>query len=80
MKKYKIELTSDNINQIIDLMHDGITLPTSVNFLPEESISLEQPKGSKTRKDLGLDLIEKFEMALGKTEYYKDKWKRLESV
>ena len=76
MKKYKIELTPNNIKQIIDLMHDGVTLHTSVSSLPEEAISLEKPKGRKTRRDLGLDLIERVEMALGKTDYYKDKWGR----
>ena len=75
MKKYKIELTPNDIKQIIDLMHDGVTLHTSVRFLPEESISLEEPKGRKTRGDLGLDLIDKVQMALGKTSYYKDKRK-----
>ena len=75
-KKYEIELTFNDIKQIIDLMHDGVTLHSSVNNLPEESICLEEPKGRKTRVYLGLELIEKVEMALGKTEYYKDKWSK----
>jgi len=76
MKKYEIKLTFNDIKQIIDLMHDGVTLHSSVNNLPEESICLEEPKGRRSRVDLGLELIEKVGMALGKTEYYKDKWSR----
>ena len=55
MKKYKIEFTGKHLDEIKNLLHDGVTLSTILN-VPESAIALNPPK-NKSRYDYGLEII-----------------------
>ena len=65
MKKYKLELTVKQFDEIRNLLHDGVTLSTISN-IPESAIALSSPK-NKSRYDYGLDIINNFEKSIFKS-------------
>tara|TARA_Y100000296_G_scaffold77084_1_gene98321 strand:- start:1675 stop:1887 length:213 start_codon:yes stop_codon:yes gene_type:complete len=64
MKKYKVELTSKQLDEIKNLLHDGVTLSTVLN-IPESAMVLNPPK-NKSRYNYGLEIINNFEISAGK--------------
>ena len=66
MKKYKIEFTGKQLDEIKNLLHDGVTLSTILN-VPESAIAKNPPK-NKTRYDYGLEIINNFEIIVGKVK------------
>lgn len=66
MKKYKIEFTGKQLDEIKNLLHDGVTLSTILN-VPESAIALNPPK-NKSRYDYGLEIINNFEITVGKVK------------
>ena len=66
MKKYKIEFTGKQLDEIKNLLHDGVTLSTILN-VPESAIALNPPK-NKSRYDYGLEIINNFEIIVGKVK------------
>ena len=66
MKKYKIEFTGKQLDEIKNLLHDGVTLSTILN-VPESAIALNPPK-NKSRYDYGIEIINNFEITVGKVK------------
>ena len=66
MKKYKIEFTGKQLDEMKNLLHDGVTLSTILN-VPESAIALNPPK-NKSRYDYGLEIINNFEITVGKVK------------